>query len=129
MIKNHKLFLDTDCPMCKLYGNCFVSLKWLDQHTLASYQNTITQYAEKLNVHKARNEIALHNESTGQTVYGIKAFIKILSENSWFFKWLLNFPLIQWILYKLYSFISYNRKVIYPAATNNATHSCIPSHL
>lgn len=126
MIESHKLFLDTDCPMCKLYGNCFVNLKWIDRHTLTSYQNSITQYAETINVHKARNKIALHNEINGQTIYGIEAFIKIFSENNRFFNWVFNFTFIQWMLCKLYSFISYNRKVIYPVATENIANPCIP---
>jgi len=126
MIQNHKLFLDTDCPMCKLYGICFVKLKWVDSHTLTSYQKTIHQYAEKVNANKARNEIALHNQTTGKTVYGIKAFIKIFSENNRLLKLLLSFAPLQWLLYKLYSFITYNRKVIYPAAINNTENSCSP---
>ncbi len=126
MIQNHKLFLDTDCPMCKVYGNCFVYLKWLDPKTLTSYQKTITQYDGKVDAHIARNEIALYNEQTGQTVYGIQAFTKILSANNRFFKWLLSFAPFQWLLRKFYFFITYNRKVIYPSAINQTANACVP---
>jgi len=126
MIKNHKLLIDQDCPMCNIYGKCFVGLKWIDKQSLSPYQLVSTEHAHKIDMHKARNEIAFFDEISERTHYGLQAFIKILSINNRLFNWILQFAPIQFLLNKLYKLISYNRKVIYPVAQIADKPSCTP---
>lgn len=126
MIKNHKLLIDGDCPMCNIYGKCFVQFKWIDEQSLSPYQLISAEYAHKIDMEKARNEIAFFDETNGKTNYGIQAFIKILAANNGFFNWILRFSPIQFLLTKLYKLISYNRKVIYPVAQQTHKKSCTP---
>jgi len=100
MITNHKLLVDRDCPMCRAYGKAFVKFKLVDEKTM-------------------------HNTNTGQTKYGVDAFIRILAHNKPNFHRFLNLGLVYALLSLLYGFISYNRKIIYPVDSNIAC-SCDP---
>lgn len=114
MITNHKLLVDRDCPMCRAYGKAFVKFKLVDEKTIHYYQTVKTSVAKRIDLDRARNEIALHDTNTGHTKYGVDAFIRILAHNKPVLHRLLNFKLIYALLVFLYKFISYNRKVIYP---------------
>ena len=127
MLKNNKLLIDQDCPMCCIYGKCFTKLEWVDGETLNPYQVVTDQEAEGIDMERAQNEIALKDQSTGTTVYGIDAMIKIVSHRKKGFNKFLNSRLVYGFLKRLYNFISYNRKVIYPAAVNPALRKCHPS--
>jgi len=126
MLKNNKLLIDQDCPMCCIYGKCFTKLEWVDQETLNPYQVIADHEAEGIDMDRAQNEIALKDQTTGTTVYGIDAMIKIVAHGNKGFDNLLNSSLVYGFLKRLYNFISYNRKVIYPTATNPALRKCHP---
>jgi len=127
MIKNKKLLIDADCPMCQLYGKGFEKLQLIDSETVTPYQNAAEQYCWSVNLDRAKSEIAFIDLHTSETVYGIDAFIEIIGDKSQWLSRFLNFAPIHFVLSKLYRFISFNRKVI--AYTSKPTQglSCEPA--
>ena len=124
MIKNNKLLIDRDCPMCRIYGTAFTHLKWIDQNTVNYYQSCPTSYSEEIDMDRAKSEIAFHNPQSGKTKYGIDAFIEILWEGK--MARILKLPPIYWLAKKVYRFISFNRKVIAPSRKSGHGNNCAP---
>lgn len=126
MISNHKLIIDKSCPMCSLYGNCFTKLGLVDQNTIVYYQNVNRKIFDQIDENRAKSEVALVHPRSGKTVYGVDAFLLILSNNSPFLKRLFQVKLIYFLLSKLYRFISFNRKVIAGSAMIDYERECAP---
>lgn len=112
--------------MCKVYGNTFQALKWVDEDTLAPYQTIDADHAAHIDMARAKNEIALFDIDAKKTVYGLSAFLKILGHNRPLVDRVLNAPIIHPFLEKLYAFISYNRKVMYPTVRLEGERDCTP---
>lgn len=126
MLKNRKLLIDKDCPMCNLYGKCFIKIGLMEKNTVAPYQTVPDFYASQIDMHRAKNEIALFDTDTSKTLYGIDAMIEIVTHNNIFLKKILHSSFIYTFLLSLYRFISYNRKVIYPTAKVESLRDCTP---
>lgn len=126
MLKDRKLLIDQDCPICKIYGKCFTKIGLIDKNTVSPYQTIQNFYADQIDMERAKNEIALLDTKTSTTHYGIDAMIEIVTHGSTFFKKILHSRLIYAFLLRLYSFISYNRKVIYPTLKTENTRGCTP---
>ncbi len=124
MLRNHKLVIDKDCPMCRLYGRCFIKWQWIDEKTIQAYQE-FNFDDTAIDKNRAKNEIAFVDE-TGEVVYGLDSIIKIIAQDKLFVQKLFNFPLIYLPLQLIYHFISYNRKVIYPVASTDHGQDCNP---
>ncbi len=112
MIANHKLLIDQNCPMCNIYGKTFKKLNMLDQDSITPYQIVGEELTCKIDMHRAQNEVALHDTVTGKTIYGLDSMIEIFAQGKNWIKKPLLFPLIYLPLKQLYKFITYNRKVI-----------------
>ncbi len=96
----------------------------LDESGRKSYQQMGNQISSAIDTDRARNEIALVNNTTGEVFYGIDSIFKILA-NAWPISGpLFNFKPFKWFMKKVYSFIAYNRKVIVPGNDKNDT--CVP---
>jgi hypothetical protein len=76
---------------------------------------------------RSRDEIALVNTQTGHITYGIDSLFKILSNCFPVLKWIFNWKIFHYAMSKLYSFVSFNRKVIAPASVFELPGSCTPS--
>jgi hypothetical protein len=126
MLKNRKLLIDQDCPMCNIYGKCFSKIGLIDKNTISPYQTIHDSYANQIDMERAKNEIALLDTETSTTHYGIDAMIEIVVHRAVFLKKILHSKLIYAFLLRLYRFISYNRKVIYPTSKNGKTRDCTP---
>jgi len=126
MLKNRKLLIDKDCPMCKVYGICFSKIGLVDKNTVAPYQTISNAYASQIDMERAKNEIALLNTETATTQYGIDAMIEIVAHGSAFFKKFLYSTFVYAFLLRLYRFISYNRKVIIPTLREENVRDCTP---
>ncbi|MGK0390294.1 MAG: hypothetical protein ACI94Y_003046 [Maribacter sp.] len=126
MLEHNKLLIDKDCPMCSVYGSCFKKSGWIDEQTLETYQDVDANYAIDIDMDRARNEIALLDTKTTETIYGINAMIKIVSHEKPLLAAVLNSKFIFPLLKMLYSFISYNRKVIIPARATFNARNCTP---
>jgi len=126
MLKNRKLLIDQDCPMCNIYGRCFTKFGLIEKNTISPYQTIHNFHANQIDMERAKNEIALFDTETSTTHYGIDAMIEIVAHGSTFFKKILHSRLVYAFLLRLYRFISYNRKVIYPTLKNEAARDCTP---
>ncbi|MEP2969157.1 MAG: hypothetical protein ABJO82_06480, partial [Nonlabens ulvanivorans] len=78
MIKNHKLLIDQHCPMCAAYGSTFTKLNMVDGNTIDPYQIIDEEHTKHIDMHRATNEIALHNTQTKETKYGLDAMFHIV---------------------------------------------------
>ena len=126
MLKNNKLLIDENCPMCSIYGKCFTKFGLIDQETVSPYQTIEEVYASQIDMERAKTEIALFDNNTANTTYGIDAMIKIVANGNATITNILHSKLIYAFLLRLYRFISYNRKVIYPTAVEKGVRKCIP---
>ncbi|WP_454803409.1 DCC1-like thiol-disulfide oxidoreductase family protein [Mucilaginibacter phyllosphaerae] len=113
---NYTILYDAECPMCKLYTNAFVQTGLLDKNGRAAYQQLAPDTCPMVDRQRAVNEIALINQQTGEVTYGIKSLFKIIGNAMPVFNPLFNFSPFVWLMSKVYTFISYNRRVIIPTA-------------
>ncbi|WP_268847777.1 hypothetical protein [Flavobacterium aestivum] len=126
-LENQTLLYDEDCPLCGLYTTGFIKSGMLDQNGRKSYCQLSLEEQNFIDLKRASNEIALVNNETQTVTYGIDSLIKVIG---------FSFPLIEkitaikpvyYILTKLYSFVSYNRKIIIPAnAKDENKFQCTP---
>lgn len=123
-LKNHKLLIDNECPMCRVYGGAFEKFKYVEAGTCLPYQKAGHLFAAEIDPKRARNEIALYDGETGQAIYGIDALTKVLTNPFPIIGHAMSNKAIHFIMFYLYKFISQNRKVIAP--TNNLKSSCVP---
>lgn len=84
-----------------------------------------TALPPQVDAKRACDEIALVNFTTQEVTYGIDSLFKILAHRFTFLNPLFKLSIFRAALSQLYAFISFNRKVIAPAA--QAESSCTPS--
>lgn len=112
--------------MCRVYGSCFTRLKLVDSDTVVFYQTAKENIFAQVDAKRAKSEVALVDMETGQTTYGINAFLKILFKERPLLRRFFNWSPAQFLVKKLYRFISFNRHVITGPATLKASRSCTP---
>ncbi len=115
-LNNHVILFDNECPMCYVYTKAFVKTGMLPNNGREAYQNMPAEICPLVNQQRAANEIALINTETGEVTYGIYSLFKIIGNAMPVFRTLFNFVPFIWLMTKVYAFVSYNRKVIIPAA-------------
>jgi len=115
MIREHKLLIDKQCPMCQVYGRAFVKTGLLDEDSICAYQETPLSSNIQVDFDRAKDEIALYDSKSGKTTYGLHTLVKIISHKYPFLNSMLNSNIIFKPLNLLYKFISSNRKVIAPS--------------
>ena len=126
MLKKHKLLIDKDCPMCRLYGKSFVHFRMAAEDCILVYQSEEASSYKEIDQERAKNEIALIDLSTGKTTYGIDSLINIITQRIPSLKNFLQHPIIHTPLTILYRFISSNSKVISPAPSDTNNRACNP---
>jgi predicted DCC family thiol-disulfide oxidoreductase YuxK len=114
-LQNHTILYDAECPMCQLYTKAFTQTGMLDANGRASYQQMPQETCALVDRQRAVNEIALVNTQTGEVSYGVDSLFKVFGHAWPIFKPLFGFGPFIWLMRKVYSFISYNRRVIIPA--------------
>ncbi|MGZ3757345.1 MAG: DUF393 domain-containing protein [Mucilaginibacter sp.] len=115
-LNNHLILFDADCPMCNAYTKAFVATGLLPQDGRAAYQLLNAETCPMVDRQRAVNEIALVNRNTGEVTYGINSLFKIFGTAIPVLRPVLAFAPLVWVMSKFYAFISYNRRVIIPAA-------------
>lgn len=125
-LNNHTVIYDSECPMCDLYTGAFVKTKMLDRGGRLPYSDTEQGQFQTIDFDRARNEIALVNKENGEVVYGVESLTKIIGNRYPILQPLFRLRSFQWAIKKLYSFISYNRKVIIPSVANRSANACVP---
>ncbi len=123
-LKNYSLVYDENCPLCRAYSQTFVNAGILEKKGRKSYQTMSGETCTLLDLKRAKNEIALINNSTGEVTYGIDSIITMVVRGLPFLKPTLTFAPIYSLLKRAYAFISYNRKIIMP--TTEGSDTCIP---
>lgn len=125
-LKNHTLVYDSECPMCDLYTKGFISAGMLDENGRVAYG--CAKVPASFSNQRARNEIALIDYENGTVTYGLDSLFKIIGHSFPPLKFLFRSALVRYPLLVLYSFISYNRKVIAPPAEFEKRGSCTPQY-
>ncbi len=125
-LSNHQLIIDKNCPMCQIYGKGFEKTGMLAAGSCSPYQTIGVATTEKIDMNKARNEIAFYNTQTHEVLYGIDSLVFIITHYFAFLKPILQNKPVDFFLRKLYKFISYNRKVIAPSRQNESERNCTP---
>lgn len=119
------LIYDKDCPFCKWYTGMFVRTGLLAESGRKPYNEAIDDSSLLFDPLISRNKIALVDRRSGEVYYGIDSLLAVLGNR---FRWIEvigKFPPVHFALALLYSFVSYNRKVIAPSRCNGAC-DCTP---
>lgn len=126
-LENQTLLYDQDCPLCSLYTTGFVKSGMLDENGRKSYCQLSQEEQNFIDLKRATNEIALVNNKTKTATYGIDSLIKVVGFSFPVIEKIATVKPIHYILRKMYSFVSYNRKVIIPGNVSEENKlQCIP---
>ena len=123
---NQTLLYDDACPLCSVYTSGFIKTGMLDASGRKPYVQLTDDEMIYIDVQRAANEIALIDRQNKTVLYGIDSLLKVIGNSFPFVARVGNFKPIYYLLAKLYSFISYNRKVIIPNKKSDAALQCIP---
>ncbi len=127
-LQDHTLIYDKDCPLCVGYTSAFINTGMLDKEGRHPYSQTSSDQFGSLDMERAKDEIALVNRGTGTVTYGIDSLLKVLGNAFPPIERMGNWRPIHLLSQKIYSFISFNRKVIILNAANKGQKSCDPSY-
>ncbi|KQB43364.1 hypothetical protein [Flavobacterium aquidurense] len=126
-LENQTLLYDEDCPLCSLYTTGFVKSGMLDENGRKSYGQLSEEEQNFVDLKRAPNEIALVDNKTKTVTYGIDSLIKVVGFSFPLIEKITTIKPVHYILKKIYSFVSYNRKVIIPGSVNEENKlQCVP---
>lgn len=127
-LEHQTLLYDEDCPLCQAYTTGFIKAGMLDKNGKKPFSNQTEEEQNFIDLKKASNEIALVDNKNKTVIYGIDSLLKVIGNSFPWMEKIGNISPIKYLLRKLYSFISYNRKVIIPnKKTPENILQCIPS--
>jgi predicted DCC family thiol-disulfide oxidoreductase YuxK len=127
-LRDNILLYDAECPMCQLYSNGFIGMGMLDKNGRADYSKASSEICQLIDKDRARNEIALVDLKNGSVKYGMYSLFAIIEHSFPIFKGLFSFRLFQWIVKRVYSFISFNRRVIISGNNPENPTACNPDY-
>lgn len=128
MENNDKILVyDDACPLCVAYTSAFVKTGLLTAEGRQSFSDVSAELLHTINYQRSKNEIPLLDPVTNKVWYGIDALLEILGSKCPAIKTIGHLKPVNWFLKKLYSFISYNRKVIVAAKASPLKIDCSPS--
>ncbi|NRD24740.1 hypothetical protein HNV10_15915 [Winogradskyella litoriviva] len=126
-LPNQTLLYDKDCPLCNVYTSGFIKAKMLDNNGRKAYCDLTYEEQNFIDLKRATNEIALFDNKNKTVIYGIDSLLKVIGNSMPWVEKIGNLKPIKFGLKKLYSFISYNRKVIIPSKEDQTqTLQCVP---
>lgn len=126
-LENQTLLYDEDCPLCRVYTSAFIKAGMLDENGKKPYCQLSAKEQNFIDVKRASNEIALVDNENKTVIYGIDSLLKVIGFSFPWMEKIGNLKPIKFFLKKLYSFISYNRKVIIPSKIKKEIKlQCIP---
>ena len=111
-LPNHTLLYDDACPLCQWYTGAFVKHGFLDESGRAQYHPDTLCQIPALDADRARHEIALWHRESGEVHYGLESLLTILGHRWPWMARVGQWRPVNFIFRKLYSLVSYNRKVI-----------------
>ncbi|HEY8898094.1 MAG TPA: DCC1-like thiol-disulfide oxidoreductase family protein [Niastella sp.] len=128
MENNDKILVyDDACPLCVAYTSAFVKAGLLTAEGRQSFSDVSAELLHTINYQRSKNEIPLLDPVNNKVWYGIDALLEILGSKCPIIKTIGHIKPVNWFLKKLYSFISYNRKVIVAAKASPLKIDCSPS--
>lgn len=126
-LENQTLLYDEDCPLCRVYTSGFIKAGMLDENGKKPYCQLSDEEQNFIDVKRASNEIALVDNQNKTVIYGIDSLLKVIGFSFPWMEKIGNLKPIKFFLKKLYSFISYNRKVIIPSKIKKEIKlQCVP---
>ncbi|GEP50258.1 hypothetical protein FNO01nite_09300 [Flavobacterium noncentrifugens] len=125
-LENQTLLYDDDCPLCQVYTAGFINTGMLDANGRKPFAKLTEIEYGFVDIKRAANEIALVDRKNNTVIYGIDSLLKIIGNSFPWIEKLGHLKVFNYFLRKLYSFVSYNRKVIIPNKTDEKTLQCIP---
>ncbi len=118
---------DNNCPMCQAYTKGFVKWGVLSaQNRVAFCELNPQQAGRYLDVQRSRHEIPLIDLAGGETLYGVDAMTYLIGRKIPFIGILMRNTMVHGFFKSLYSFISYNRRVITATAPAKGGLDCTP---
>ncbi|HEY3402125.1 MAG TPA: DCC1-like thiol-disulfide oxidoreductase family protein [Ohtaekwangia sp.] len=127
-LREHTIIYDDECPMCNLYTGTFIKTGMLDENGRVAFSRMPVDIRNQVDHQRACNEIALINHKRGKVLYGIDSLFAVLGNRYHLLRPLFSSRIFRWLAEKLYSFISFNRKVIAPGKVFEAVNSCTPDY-
>ena len=121
------LVYDDACPLCVAYTSAFVKTGLLATEGRKPFSEASPELLHAINWQRSKNEIPLLDLNTNRVLYGIDALLEILGSKCRPIKSIGTCKPVNWLLKRLYNFISYNRKVIVAAKTPASKIDCSPS--
>lgn len=126
-LANHSLLYDKDCPMCNAYSSAFIKCGMLGKEGRENFSEMSENNKMIIDYDRAKNEIALINHQNNEVAYGLDSLLLIIGNSFPFLEKVGRLQPVYWFFTKLYSLISYNRKVIVPSSKIIDEKSCVPS--
>jgi hypothetical protein len=120
------LIYDKDCPLCSWYTGAFVRYGFLPAGGRIAWAEAIENDNLSFDRELSRNKIALIDRAGGTTIYGLDSLLAVIGGKYPLVEKFAKLPVIHFILRGLYSFVSYNRKMVAPS-DSNVDCSCTPS--
>lgn len=124
--KNKILVYDDACPLCAWYTGAFVKAGILPEEGRQAFSSSSPELLSCFNRQQGNNEIPLIDQNTHQVWYGIDAMLEMLGERFPLVKTIGYWQPVNWLLKKIYRFISYNRKVIVAKKPVPGAVDCTP---
>ncbi|WP_179008743.1 DCC1-like thiol-disulfide oxidoreductase family protein [Winogradskyella forsetii] len=126
-LQNQTLLYDKDCPLCNVYTRGFIKAKMLDSNGRKAYCDLNNDEQHFIDLQRATNEIALFDTNNKTVIYGIDSLLRVIGNSMPWVEKIGNLKPVKLGLKKLYSFISFNRKVIIPNKEDSSQKlQCVP---
>lgn len=109
------LIYDAACPACEAYTKGFVNLGWLTPEARHSNQTPINQQIiDRLDPERMRHELPLVDLDGPEIRYGVDAMLTVIGFRFPGFSRFVQQTFLYGWAKKLYAFVSYNRRVVFP---------------
>lgn len=125
-LANHTIIYDADCPLCVAYTGAFEKAGMLEEGGRVAYSKVGNELRSSIDMDRARNEIALVDKTKNTVIYGIDSLFKVIGHRFRLLGLLFRIRMFRNLMKEVYSFISYNRKVIIPAKPSTIECACVP---
>ena len=118
-LKTKTLVYDVNCPMCSWYTGKMVKAGLIAGNGRVTFEQLDLDNQCRLNLTRARHEIPMIDQATGEVLYGLDALTVVFANSYPVLKPLITRKWFIALLKPLYYFISYNRRIIAGGAAEN----------
>jgi hypothetical protein len=118
-LKTKTLVYDATCPMCTWYTGKMVNAGLITESNRVAFPQLNIGNQCPLDLNRSRHEIPMMDEATGEVTYGIDALTLVFSNAYPTLKPLISRQWFKKLIRPVYSFISYNRRIIAGGAPEN----------